>query len=104
MDFALIAQAPRWKRACPSCTSSTASAPRTRSAKIEKLLTDDDIRAMIDDELVRAPTAPGRSRPTRPVMRGTAQNPDVYFQAANGQSLLPATPASCRRRWTSSPA
>ncbi len=37
------------------------------------------MRAMIDDELVRA----FRSRaltPDRPVLRGSAQNPDVYFQ------------------------
>ncbi|PDW04159.1 pyruvate:ferredoxin (flavodoxin) oxidoreductase [Candidatus Viridilinea mediisalina] len=38
------------------------------------------IRAMIDDELVRAHRARALS-PERPVLRGTAQNPDVYFQA-----------------------
>ena len=37
------------------------------------------MRAMIDDELVRAHRARGLS-PDHPVMRGTAQNPDVYFQ------------------------
>jgi hypothetical protein len=47
--------------------------------KIE-LLTDDDIRSMLDDELIAA----HRERaldPDRPVIRGTAQNPDVFFQA-----------------------
>jgi len=39
-----------------------------------------DIRALIDDELVRAHRARGLS-PDHPVVRGTAQNPDVYFQA-----------------------
>ncbi len=42
-------------------------------------LTDDQIRFMIDDSLVRK----HRSRalnPDQPVMRGTAQNPDTYFQ------------------------
>ena len=34
---------------------------------------------MIDDELVRAHRARGLS-PDHPVLRGTAQNPDVYFQ------------------------
>ena len=48
-------------------------------AKIEQL-TDDDLRAMIDDDLVRAHRARAL-RPDRPVMRGTAQNPDVFFQA-----------------------
>ena len=59
---------------------------------------------MIDDELVRAHRARALS-PDHPVLRGTAQNPDVYFQAReSGQSVLPgrARP-SCRTRWTSSP-
>ncbi len=47
--------------------------------KIE-LLTDDDLRAMIDDDLVRAHRARSLS-PNHPSIRGTAQNPDVYFQA-----------------------
>ena len=47
--------------------------------KIEQLL-DEDIRAMIDDELVQAHRARALT-PDRPVLRGTAQNPDVYFQA-----------------------
>jgi pyruvate-ferredoxin/flavodoxin oxidoreductase len=45
-----------------------------------ELLSDDDLRALISQELIRA----HRSRaltPERPVIRGTAQNPDVYFQA-----------------------
>ena len=37
------------------------------------------IRAMIDDDLVRAHRARGLS-PDHPFIRGTAQNPDVYFQ------------------------
>ncbi|MFC1530248.1 pyruvate:ferredoxin (flavodoxin) oxidoreductase [Gemmatimonadota bacterium] len=41
---------------------------------------DDTIRAMIDDELVRAHKARALS-PDNPMMRGTAQNPDVFFQA-----------------------
>jgi pyruvate-ferredoxin/flavodoxin oxidoreductase len=43
------------------------------------LLSEDDMRAMIDDALVYA----HRSRalnPDNPFIRGTAQNPDVYFQ------------------------
>ena len=38
------------------------------------------MRAMITDELVRAHRARSLN-PDRPVLRGTAQNPDVYFQA-----------------------
>jgi pyruvate-ferredoxin/flavodoxin oxidoreductase len=47
--------------------------------KIEMLLPE-DIRAMIDDELVFAHRQRAMS-PDRPVIRGTAQNPDVFFQA-----------------------
>jgi pyruvate-ferredoxin/flavodoxin oxidoreductase len=43
-------------------------------------LSDDDLRALIDDELVRAHR--GRAlNPDHPFIRGTAQNPDVYFQS-----------------------
>ncbi|HET7545437.1 MAG TPA: pyruvate:ferredoxin (flavodoxin) oxidoreductase [Polyangiaceae bacterium] len=44
------------------------------------LLSDDDLRSMVDDDLVRA----HRSRslnPDHPFIRGTAQNPDVFFQS-----------------------
>jgi len=40
----------------------------------------DDLRAMISDDLVRAHRARSLN-PDHPVLRGTAQNPDVYFQA-----------------------
>ncbi len=43
------------------------------------LLTDEEIRAMIDDDLVIAHRKRGLD-PNHPVMRGTAQNPDIYFQ------------------------
>jgi pyruvate-ferredoxin/flavodoxin oxidoreductase len=49
------------------------------------LLEDEQIRAMIDDDLVFA----HRSRalnPDKPVMRGTAQNPDTYFQSRESSS------------------
>jgi pyruvate-ferredoxin/flavodoxin oxidoreductase len=46
--------------------------------KIEQLL-DSDIKAMITDEMVIAHRNRGLT-PESPVMRGTAQNPDVYFQ------------------------
>jgi pyruvate-ferredoxin/flavodoxin oxidoreductase len=43
-------------------------------------LADEELRALIDDEQVRAHRARGLS-PDHPVIRGTAQNPDVFFQA-----------------------
>jgi pyruvate-ferredoxin/flavodoxin oxidoreductase len=43
-------------------------------------LSDDDLRHMIDDGLVDAHRQRALT-PDRPVLRGTAQNPDVFFQA-----------------------
>jgi pyruvate-ferredoxin/flavodoxin oxidoreductase len=45
-----------------------------------ELLSDDDLRALVPAELVRAHRDRALS-PDRPFIRGTAQNPDVYFQA-----------------------
>ncbi len=65
------------------------------SAEVNKIewMEDATIRAMIDDELVRA----HRSRaltPDHPVLRGTAQNPDVYFQGRETVNpFYTATPA-----------
>jgi pyruvate-ferredoxin/flavodoxin oxidoreductase len=44
------------------------------------LLSDDDLRAVIDDQTVRGHRERAL-RPDRPVLRGSAQNPDVFFQA-----------------------
>jgi pyruvate-ferredoxin/flavodoxin oxidoreductase len=43
-------------------------------------LSDDVLRALVDDERVAAHRRRGLT-PDRPVLRGTAQNPDVFFQA-----------------------
>ncbi|MGD1038929.1 MAG: pyruvate:ferredoxin (flavodoxin) oxidoreductase, partial [Roseiarcus sp.] len=45
-----------------------------------ELLQDEQIRAMIDDDLVRAHRARALD-PERPFVRGTAHNPDTFFQA-----------------------
>ncbi|HLN64469.1 MAG TPA: pyruvate:ferredoxin (flavodoxin) oxidoreductase [Symbiobacteriaceae bacterium] len=53
---------------------------RTSHEELKVELCDDaDIRAMIDDDLVAAHRTRALS-PDHPTMRGTAQNPDVYFQ------------------------
>ena len=46
-----------------------------------KQLTDEDIRAMIDDCLGALLTVSASLSPEHPFIRGTSQNPDVYFQA-----------------------
>ena len=79
MDTALIAQAATLEGRVPILHFFDGFRTSHEVMKIEQL-TDEDLRAMIDDELVRA----HRSRaltPERPVLRGTAQNPDVFFQA-----------------------
>ena len=45
-----------------------------------EMLSDDDLRALCPEDLVRAHRGRALS-PERPFIRGTAQNPDVYFQA-----------------------
>jgi pyruvate-ferredoxin/flavodoxin oxidoreductase len=45
-----------------------------------ELLSDDDLRALVPDKLIRAHRQRALS-PEHPFIRGTSQNPDVYFQA-----------------------
>jgi pyruvate-ferredoxin/flavodoxin oxidoreductase len=78
-DMALIAQAATLEARVPFLHFFDGFRTSHQVEKIEEL-TDDDLRSMVDDELVRA----HRSRaltPDKPVLRGTAQNPDVFFQA-----------------------
>ena len=79
MDFALIAHAATLEARVPFIHFFDGFRTSAEVMKIEQL-NEDDIRAMIDDELVRKHRARGLS-PERPVMRGSAQNPDVFFQA-----------------------
>ena len=76
---------------CRSCISSTASAPRMKFPKIE-MLDEEVMRALIDDKLIAEHRA--RAHDAGPaVLRGTAQNPDVFFQGARGvQSVLRRVP------------
>ena len=53
-------------------------------AKIQEL-SDDDLRALIPEASVFAHRHRGLT-PDRPVLRGTAQNPDVFFQAREAQN------------------
>ncbi len=78
MDLALIAHAATLEARVPFLHFFDGFRTSHEVAKIEQL-SDDDLRAMIDDNLVRAHRARALS-PDRPVIRGTAQNPDVYFQ------------------------
>ncbi|AFY55851.1 pyruvate:ferredoxin (flavodoxin) oxidoreductase, homodimeric [Rivularia sp. PCC 7116] len=78
-DFALIAQAATLKARVPFLHFFDGFRTSHEIQKVE-LLQPEDLEALIDDELIFA----HRNRaltPDNPVLRGTAQNPDVYFQA-----------------------
>ena len=79
MDFALIAQAASLEARLPFLHFFDGFRTSHEVAKVEQL-TPDDMRAMIEEDLVRAHRARALS-PDHPVIRGTAQNPDVFFQA-----------------------
>lgn len=51
------------------------------------LLSDEEIRSMIDDELVKAHRNRALS-PDHPFIRGTAQNPDIYFQGRESSNIF----------------
>jgi pyruvate-ferredoxin/flavodoxin oxidoreductase len=78
-DFALIAQGATLKSRVPILHFFDGFRTSHEVNKIEQL-TGDDMRAMIPDDLVQAHRDRALS-PERPILRGTAQNPDVFFQA-----------------------
>lgn len=78
MDFALIAHASTLEARIPFLHIFDGFRTSHEVSKIEKV-SDETIGAMIDHDLVQAHRARALS-PDHPVMRGTAQNPDVYFQ------------------------
>jgi len=79
MDFAAIAQMATLESRIPFLHFFDGFRTSHEVAKIE-LLSDDDLRALIDNRLVLQHRRRALS-PDHPVLRGTAQNPDVYFQA-----------------------
>ena len=79
MDMALIAQASTLESRIPFTHFFDGFRTSHELNKIE-VLSDEVIRAMIDEDLVLAHRQRGLN-PDTPVVRGTAQNPDVFFQA-----------------------
>jgi pyruvate-ferredoxin/flavodoxin oxidoreductase len=78
VDFALIAQAATLRSRIPFVHFFDGFRTSHEVQKIE-MLTDADLRALIDDQLIAGLRARAMS-PDRPVLRGTAQNPDAFFQ------------------------
>jgi pyruvate-ferredoxin/flavodoxin oxidoreductase len=78
-DFALIATAASLRSRVPFMHFFDGFRTSHEVGKIEEL-TDDDLRAMLPDALIAAHRRRGLT-PDHPVLRGTAQNPDAFFQA-----------------------
>ncbi|HUP03083.1 MAG TPA: pyruvate:ferredoxin (flavodoxin) oxidoreductase [Bryobacteraceae bacterium] len=79
MDMALISQAATLEARVPFLHFFDGFRTSHEVAKIERLLAE-DMRAMMDENLIAAHRARAMN-PERPILRGSAQNPDVYFQA-----------------------
>src|SRR5512146_1472068 len=78
-DFALIAQRATLEARVPILHFFDGFRTSHEVAKLEEL-TDDDLRQMITEDLVAQHRARALT-PDRPVLRGSAQNPDAFFQA-----------------------
>lgn len=89
-DFALISQQATLAARVPFVHFFDGFRTSSEVQKIEEL-SFDDMRAMIDDDLVIAHRARALS-PERPVVGGTAQNPDVFFQ---GRETVNSFYAAC---------
>ncbi len=86
MDMAMIAHAATLESRLPFVHFFDGFRTSHEVAKIEQLSVE-DIQAMIDEELVLAHRK-RRLTPDSPVIRGTAQNPDVYFQGREAVNIF----------------
>jgi pyruvate-ferredoxin/flavodoxin oxidoreductase len=77
-DLALVGSAATLKSRIPFIHFCDGFRTSHEVMKLE-LMGDDVLRAMIDEELVAAVRSRAMT-PDRPTLRGTSQNPDVYFQ------------------------
>ncbi|MEZ5115439.1 MAG: pyruvate:ferredoxin (flavodoxin) oxidoreductase [Candidatus Nanopelagicales bacterium] len=96
-DFALVAHAATLRSRVPFLHFFDGFRTSHEVDKVA-LLSDDDLRALVRDADVLAHRTRGLS-PERPVLRGTAQNPDVFFQAREAANpfydALPKVVARC---------
>jgi pyruvate-ferredoxin/flavodoxin oxidoreductase len=89
MDFALIAQSSTLRSRIPFLHYFDGFRTSHEVQKVTEL-TFDEMAAMLDNKLIADHKARGLN-PDKPVMRGTAQNPDVYFQGR--ETVNPYYPA-----------
>ncbi|MBT3359721.1 MAG: pyruvate:ferredoxin (flavodoxin) oxidoreductase [Rhodospirillales bacterium] len=83
-DFALIGQSATLKARVPVLHFFDGFRTSHEVTKLEEL-TDDDLLSMLDADLIKAHRERALS-PDRPVVRGTAQNPDAFFQMAEARN------------------
>jgi pyruvate-ferredoxin/flavodoxin oxidoreductase len=95
-DLALVAHAATLRTRVPFLHFFDGFRTSHEVAKIE-VLADDDLRRMVPEALVREHRARALT-PDRPVLRGTAQNPDVFFQAREAiNGYYDAAPAAVQK-------
>jgi pyruvate-ferredoxin/flavodoxin oxidoreductase len=96
-DFALVAHAASLRARVPFLHFFDGFRTSHEMNTIEPL-DDDDLRALVNEADVAAHRA-RRLTPDRPVLRGSAQNPDVFFQAREAASpfhdAVPGVVADC---------
>jgi pyruvate-ferredoxin/flavodoxin oxidoreductase len=85
-DFAAISHAASLESRVPFLHYFDGFRTSHEVAKIEEL-SDDDLRSLLSEEAIRAHRERALT-PDRPVIRGTAQNPDVFFQAREACNLF----------------
>ncbi len=78
-DFACIGQAATLRGRVPFLHFFDGFRTSHEIAKVEEL-SDDDLRSLLDEDAIAAHRRRALT-PDRPVLRGTAQNPDAFFQA-----------------------
>ena len=86
MDFALISQAASLRSRLPFIHFFDGFRTSHEVSKIE-MLDENVLRALVDDKLIAAHRARAMT-PDSPVLRGTAQNPDAFFQGREAANPL----------------
>ena len=85
-DFACVAQAATLRARIPFLHFFDGFRTSHEIGKIEEL-NDDDLRAMLPDDIIAAHRRRAVS-PDHPLLRGTAQNPDAFFQGREAANLF----------------
>ncbi len=86
MDFALISQAAALRAGLPFVHFFDGFRTSHEVVKI-KLIPESTMRALMDEHAIAKVRAHGMN-PDHPVLRGTAQNPDAFFQGREAANLL----------------